>query len=259
MKGSTSTQEPSSGMALFDLEEVIYGRLLGTGAFCDVHEIEAFHTTSNNRFSAFERNKRDLLVKQNAKNTDAPFVIKTIRPQINILTRDFQAAAGDLDLEASILGKIEHRNIIKLHGRSTHGVNDDFSEGGNDAHFLILERLEGTLEDRMTDWKRQMYPLRTSELSGLFQSKQTKIQTKIQIHQLFVERLEVALEIASALNYLHGERIVYRDLKPANVGIDATNVCKLFDFGLARPLPEETYASGYSKCLEGWVRKIHGT
>lgn len=244
MKDPT-TQEPSSRMALFDLEEVICGPLLGTGAFCNVYEIKAFHTrdTRSNQFSECERNNRNRL-QQTATNQDERYAIKMIRPQIKIHRRDFQIATGDLHREARILGKIEHRNIIKLHGSSAPGVSDNINTGGNNAHFLILERLEGTLEDCMNEWKRQMYPLRTSKLSDLFQSKQTKIQTEKQVHQLFVKRMEVALEIASALNHLHEQRIVYRDLKPANIGIDETNVCKLFDFGLARPLPEDTNALG---------------
>jgi serine/threonine protein kinase len=34
--------------------------------------------------------------------------------------------------------------------------------------------------------------------------------------------------------YLHHKMIVFRDLKPANVGFDSRGVLKLFDFGFAR-------------------------
>ena len=52
----------------------------------------------------------------------------------------------------------------------------------------------------------------------------------------------MATEIASAIEYLHGKRMIYRDLKAGNVGITASGHVQLFDFGLCRFLPEESLA-----------------
>ena len=49
--------------------------------------------------------------------------------------------------------------------------------------------------------------------------------------------MEIAVGLAHALKYLHEKNIVYRDLKPDNVGFDGDGVVKLFDFGLACKLP----------------------
>ena len=52
-------------------------------------------------------------------------------------------------------------------------------------------------------------------------------------------RVRTAFAIADAMSYLHSRRIVFRDLKPANVGFDAAGVLKLFDFGFAIGVDEE--------------------
>ncbi len=48
------------------------------------------------------------------------------------------------------------------------------------------------------------------------------------------ESVRVARDIASALAYLHGRRLVHRDVKPANLVLLLDGGVKLIDFGLAR-------------------------
>lgn len=55
----------------------------------------------------------------------------------------------------------------------------------------------------------------------------------------FVARIQTAVEIANALSYCHRNRILFRDLKPANIGYDfEEDRVKIFDFGLAVELPQ---------------------
>jgi serine/threonine protein kinase len=63
-----------------------------------------------------------------------------------------------------------------------------------------------------------------------------------------MERVEIALSIAEAIDYLHEQNIVFRDLKPDNIGFDKDGVLKIFDFGLAKELkPEDVHKDGRYK------------
>jgi serine/threonine protein kinase len=47
-------------------------------------------------------------------------------------------------------------------------------------------------------------------------------------------RIKIALEAASALNYLHENNFIHRDIKSSNILLDQNWVCKISDFGMTR-------------------------
>lgn len=146
--------------------------------------------------------------------------MKCLRPQIRSDPEQFTIGAEDLVHETAILANLNHRHIIKVHARASGNLTDAFVL--NDGYFILLDKLNETLSGRMELWKRN-----------------PKCINPMIVRQGPAEKqVEVAHCIADAVTYLHSKNIVFRDLKPANVGFDSSGVLKLFDFGFAVGLPE---------------------
>ncbi|KAJ3094517.1 camp-dependent protein kinase catalytic subunit [Phlyctochytrium planicorne] len=80
-----------------------------------------------------------------------------------------------------------------------------------------------------------------------------------------------AAEVVMAFEYLHSKDIIYRDLKPENLLIDAKGHIKITDFGFAKVVPDVTWtlcgtpdylapeiiqSKGYGKAVDWWALGI---
>lgn len=71
------------------------------------------------------------------------------------------------------------------------------------------------------------------------------------LRQLLAERLTILKSIASALQYLHENNIIMRDVKPNNIGFynnGREEVPKLFDFGLVKEMKPSQRTSYVHEC-----------
>lgn len=209
-----------SNCGLYDLprfahEDLDIGPMIAYGGFSNVHEIEGFKVDTP-------------LVE--GDNKEKKYIIKHLNPKLAFNPKKLVVGAKDLVMEAHFLSSLDHENIIRLRGWSASGIAGFAATGRADGFFLVFDRLEATLSKRISVWREES---KRRVKTSLIKNNRSAARM-----QLFNERLKTAIDVAGAINYLHEKRVLYRDLKPANVGFDASDTLKIFDFGLAVELPD---------------------
>jgi len=195
----------------FGPDEFELGDMIAYGGFSNVWEIERF---------TVETELMSIPGKTNPK-----YVVKHLNPKLAYNPKKLVVGAKDLVMEAHFLSALDHVNIIKIRAWAAAGIAGFTATGRADGFFLVLDRLNMTLAKRISQWKDENLA-RKSMIKG----HQTK-------NRLFQERMKASIDVASGVAYLHERRILFRDLKPANVGFDYDGTLKIFDFGLAVEIP----------------------
>src|SRR6266496_935938 len=111
--------------------------------------------------------------------------------------------------EARAASALNHPNIITIHEIGAEA----------DTHFIATEFIEGE-----TLWQR----LQTARVE-------------------IAETLNIAIQIAAALDAAHRSGIVHRDIKPENVMLRADGLVKVLDFGLAKLTEKQDGVSANSQ------------
>jgi serine/threonine protein kinase len=195
---SPTQPHDASQVVVLSMENVTKESTLGVGGFntvfgVKVHAIDGF-------------------------SQDRLYALKRLNDSSSSSERHVRHGGRDLAIEARLLSKLNHENIIKVHGISDATFSGLIASSANcHDHFLLLEALEKeTLEDQLE-----------------YLAKSTTYHDK----EGAMDRVNnIATGIAKGLAHLHENDIVLRDLKPANVGFDKSGCVKLFDLGLARDI-----------------------
>ena len=128
---------------------------------------------------------------------------------IKLLPEDFATDADRLarfEREAKLLASLNHANIAAIYGLEDEG----------DTRFIAMELVEGeTLAERIAR-------------SG-----------RVDVD----EALDIARQIAEALEAAHDASIIHRDIKPANVLLTGKGGVKVLDFGIAKSSTVEANAA----------------
>jgi serine/threonine protein kinase len=125
-----------------------------------------------------------------------PVAVKSIRLDTTLDPEHRKALNKRFIREAQVAAQLHHPNIVTIHDIL-------FTP---DTGFIVMEFIEG----------------RT--LQSLLKSERLPLATAI----------EVAAQVASALQYAHEHKIIHRDVKPANIMITPSFEARITDFGIAK-------------------------
>jgi len=139
--------------------QIELGKQLGKGAFSSVYAIK----------SVSEKTKKKDDEESASHDQSDSMVVKFLRTKLYDNHGLFAASAADLVKEGNILATLCHSNIIRIHAVSSKYGVGAYLNGYHDSYFLVLERLERTLSDRLDEWQTRHKALyEAAEVDGRY-------------------------------------------------------------------------------------------
>lgn len=123
---------------------------------------------------------------------------------------------------------MSHPNIVAVHGCATK----------YDHFVLVMEMLSQSLEDllcKIKDQREMQAKLDAGTITADSILKRTRSVLNIEAIPIW----HILRDIASALLYLHKQKLMHRDIKPSNILLTRDYRAKLCDFGLVREVDNE--------------------
>ncbi|BFG40155.1 hypothetical protein CerSpe_264290 [Prunus speciosa] len=133
----------------------------------------------------------------------------------------FENLETEFSSEVELLAKIDHRNLVKLLG---------YVDEGNERLIITEYVPNGTLREHLDGQHGKILE--------------------------FNQRLEIAIDVAHALTYLHlyaEKQIIHRDVKSSNILLTESMRAKVADFGFARLGPVDSEQTHISTKVKGTV------
>ncbi|CAN1290170.1 Calmodulin-binding receptor-like cytoplasmic kinase 3 [Linum perenne] len=133
----------------------------------------------------------------------------------------FENLRAEFSSEVELLAKIDHRNLVKLLG---------YVDKGHERLIITEYVPNGTLREHLDGQRGKLLD--------------------------FNQRLEIAIDVAHALTYLHlysEKRIIHRDVKSSNILLTESMRAKVADFGFARLGPVESDQTHISTKVKGTI------